>query len=142
DGPDLRSLLERVGTLPIAAALSIALDLARALACAREAGVIHRDVKPANVLLARDGTAKLADFSIARAADIPSLTEPGRAIGTPAYMSPEQATGRAIGPASDVFSAGVVLYELFAGRVPFEGDSWAEVARRITTETPRAIDGI
>ncbi len=141
DGPSLSMLLESQGRLPLAAALSLAVDLSRALECAHRSGVIHRDVKPANVLLTRDGVAKLADFSIARAVDLPGLTQSGMTLGTPAYMSPEQFSGAFLTPATDVFSACSLLYEALSGRKAFPGDDRAQMLRAILTEVPAPLDG-
>ncbi len=104
--------------------LRIALPVAEALAAAHTRGLVHRDLKPGNVLLGRDGAVKLVDFGLARLRDAESrLTGTAKVVGTPRYMAPEQAVGGEIGPASDVFSFGVLAYELLAGRRPFEGDS-------------------
>ncbi len=125
DGVDLRRVL-RDGPLPAEAALPVAIDLLSALAFAHDRGVIHRDVKPANVLLTRDGQVKLADFSIARDADLPAITMTGALVGTPAYMSPEQVWGREVDARADLWSAGLILWEMLAGRRPHEGPTSPE----------------
>ncbi len=122
-GGDLRGALRAAaGPLPIERALGIAEDLGRALACAHEHGIVHRDVKPANVWLTGDGTAKLGDFGLAAAADRSRLTLAGTFVGTAAYMAPEQAMGQPADARSDLYALGCVLYELLTDRPPFLGD--------------------
>ncbi len=129
NGPTLESYIEGRGRLDIEAALDILAAIAAALDGAHAAGIVHRDLKPANVLLATvDGrlVPRLADFGIAKALegdDSGHLTRTGTTLGTPMYMSPEQALGRPVGPSSDVYSFGVVAFELLTGRLPFEGES-------------------
>jgi serine/threonine-protein kinase len=132
------NLAERVrrGPLPPAEAVDIAEQLSRALAHAHSQHVIHRDVKPANILLDTDGRVKVSDFGVARLADGSSHGAAATAIGTPRYMSPEQARGARISAASDVYGVGVVLYEMLAGRPPFVGDSAVEVAVRHLNDPP------
>ena len=142
DGESLRDRLQRERQLPIATAVSIARQIALALAYAHERGVVHRDIKPENVLLVGDQTL-VADFGIAKAAsDVAgiTLTAQGILVGTPAYMSPEQAVGDTeIGPGSDIFSLGVVLYEMLAGELPFGGaTAQSQIARRLH-ETPVGV---
>ncbi|MFN0181656.1 MAG: protein kinase domain-containing protein [Gemmatimonadales bacterium] len=142
EGESLRDRLRRERTLPAATAVSIARQIALALGYAHERGVVHRDVKPENVLLVGDH-AVVADFGIAKAAGGAAgitLTAQGGLIGTPAYMSPEQATGRdEIGPRSDLFSLGVVLYEMLVGELPFGGTTvQSQIARRLH-ETPVGV---
>ncbi|MBA3497429.1 MAG: protein kinase, partial [Gemmatimonadales bacterium] len=142
DGESLRDLLRRERQLPIDGAVRIAIDAARALAHAHERGVIHRDVKPENLLLTRDGSTLVADFGIARAlgsGDEPGLTETGISVGTPAYMSPEQAAGeRDLDARTDVYALGTVLYEMLAGEPPYTGPTAAALAaKRLMGEVPR-----
>ena len=128
-GPSLAELLARVGPLAIDEAVRIAKQVLDALASAHAAGIVHRDVKPANVLLDKDGMAKLADFGIAKRFDEleDSVTRIGTVIGTPRYLAPEQATGAMVTPASDVYAVGILLFEMLTGRTPFQGDSPAAV---------------
>lgn len=142
EGETLRARLERGGPLPVTDALRIVRELADALAYAHERGILHRDLKPENVLLS-GGHALLADFGIAASAGVPvaqRLTQTGTALGTPAYMSPEQATGeRALGPASDVYALGTILFELLTGAPPFTGATYeAMLVQRFTQDAPRA----
>lgn len=109
---------------------SLALQAARGLAHAHAAGLVHRDIKPGNLLLRSDGTLKIADFGIARAAETTALTQAGTVLGTAAYLAPEQALGEEVTPAADVYSLGAVLYELLTGRPPFEFDSLADLAEK------------
>lgn len=118
-GEPLSSILARAGALPVGQALDIAAQTARALGSAHAAGVVHRDVKPGNILVCPDGVVKVTDFGIARAMDASSLTQTGTVIGTANYMSPEQASGARCVPASDLYSLGVVTYEMVAGVRPF-----------------------
>lgn len=122
-----------------ASAVSIACDACEALECAHRAGVIHRDVKPANLIVTPDGVAKLADFGIAKAAEMTRVTQAGSVLGTVAYLSPEQAVGGETGPRSDVYSLAVVVYEMLAGRPPYEYKSITELAMKQRDETPLPI---
>ncbi len=120
--------------------LAVALPVAEALATAHTRGIVHRDLKPANVLLGAGGAVKLADFGIVRyLAGGPALTRPDATVGTGAYMSPEQAQGADVGPASDVFAFGVLAYELLAGRLPFRGDSLPAVLYAIVHTAPEPL---
>ena len=139
EGETLRDRIEREGELPVGEAVSIAVDVAGALDHAHRHGVIHRDVKPANILL-QDGRPLVADFGIALAVSAAGggrLTETGLSLGTPHYMSPEQATAdRAPGPPSDVYSLACVLYEMLTGRTPFPGSSAQAILGQIITAEP------
>src|SRR5829696_7079665 len=137
DGEPLSAQLARDGRLPPARVLDVVRQAALALSEAHRAGMVHRDVKPGNLLVRRsDGAVKITDFGIARAADAVPLTQNGMVVGTAQYFSPEQAEGRAVGPASDVYSLGVVAYECLAGRLPFVADSPVAVAMMQIRDPP------
>ncbi|MBW3540422.1 MAG: protein kinase [Planctomycetes bacterium] len=139
-GPSLQRRLDERGPLALVEILRIGMQAASALAAAHAQGLVHRDVKPANILLA-DGVerVKLTDFGLARAADDASLTKTGIIAGTPQYMSPEQARGESIDQRSDLFSLGSALYAMCTGRAPFRAETSYGVLRRITDEEPRPI---
>jgi serine/threonine-protein kinase len=141
-GGSLRDLLKGNGRMPVADALQIAREVGSALDFAQRQGFVHRDVKPENILFA-DGLAVLADFGVARACCAPGiqpLTEVGLALGTPEYMSPEQASGELdLGSASDQYSLACVLYEMLAGEPPITGPNGRAIMARQVTETPRAV---
>ena len=140
EGESLQARLDRSGPLPVREALALARDLAGALAAAHAEGVLHRDVKPDNVLLSRDGRVCLGDFGLARLLEEESgLSRSGQMLGTPGYWPPEQAGGerRRIGPASDVYALGATLHAMLTGRPPFGGESMVEALRAVLEETPR-----
>jgi len=143
EGESLRGRLEREGQLPVPDALRIAREVASALDYAHRHGIVHRDVKPENVLLGDDGQALVADFGIALAveqAGAGRLTQTGMSLGTPHYMSPEQAMGeRQITARADVYALGAVTYEMLAGEPPFPGPSAQAVVARVLTEEPRSL---
>ncbi len=139
DGRNLKQLIEESGPLPIRRALELTLETARGLAFAHERGIVHRDVKPQNVLLNGDGRAKVTDFGIARSVDIEGVTQAGTVLGTSNYISPEQASGEPVDLQSDVYSLGVVLYELLAGDLPFPGESFVAVALKHVNEPPPSL---
>jgi serine/threonine-protein kinase len=124
DGANLAHVLAAVGRFEPRIAMLVALEISRGLEEIHARGIVHRDVKPSNILVGRKGEAKIADFGIAYDARAPGLTRTGHTVGTPVYMSPEQLVGDRVDPRSDVFSLGVVLYELLAGEPPFvDGES-------------------
>ena len=128
DGEDLATILRRSGALPPRQVARIGSAVARALAAAHARGLVHRDVKPGNVLIGRDGQVKVVDFGIARAIAEAQVTLPGTTLGSVHYFSPEQARGEPATSASDIYSLGIVLYEMLTGSRPWEGDSAASVA--------------
>ncbi|MFL6128351.1 MAG: protein kinase domain-containing protein [Mycobacteriales bacterium] len=137
DGEPLSAQLARDGRLPAARVLDVVRQAALALSEAHRVGMVHRDVKPGNLLVRRsDGAVKITDFGIARATDAVPLTQNGMVVGTAQYFSPEQAEGRLVGPASDVYSLGVVAYECLAGRLPFVADSPVAVAMMQIRDAP------
>jgi serine/threonine-protein kinase len=135
-GPDLKSLIRTRGALPPLEAIDNTQQILSALAAAHRRDVIHRDIKPQNVMLASDGLLKVTDFGIARAGAESEMTEAGSVIGTAQYLSPEQAHGGELTSASDCYSAGVVLYEMLTGRVPFDGERPVVVAMKQINEPP------
>jgi tRNA A-37 threonylcarbamoyl transferase component Bud32 len=136
DGEPLSTLLHRQGAMTADQALDVVGQAAMALEAAHIAGVVHRDVKPGNLLVRPDGVVKVTDFGIARATDAVPLTQTGTVVGTAYYLSPEAASGSPVTPASDVYSLGVVAYECLAGRRPFPGDNAVAVALAHVRETP------
>ncbi len=136
DGQDLSALLRERARLSIHDAVRIATAVASALEAAHRRGIVHRDVKPGNILITDDGDVKVTDFGIARAVSETSMTVTGTTLGSVHYFSPEQARGDEVTGASDVYSLGIVLYEMVTGRRPFEGDSAAGVALKRLTENP------
>jgi len=134
EGENLKQLLERTGPMPVHEALDMALQMARALSFAHGRGLIHRDVKPQNVLLNAEGQAKMTDFGIARSVDVQGVTITGTVLGTSEYIAPEQARGQQVDAQTDVYSLGVVLYELLTGSVPYDGDNFVTVALRHVNE--------
>ncbi len=143
DGPSLRQMLAEGGRLPTAAAADLGRQIAEALSAAHQHGLIHRDVKPGNILVDAAGTAHLTDFGTVKAlVGADDLTKSGTIFGTAAYISPEQATGGSIGPATDLYALGVVLYEALAGRQPFEGDDPVALSYRHAHEDPIRLSSL
>lgn len=134
-GQSVKDLL-REGALPADRAIDIGVQIAKALEYAHRKGLVHRDVKPHNIIVSPEGGAKLVDFGIAAARGSATLTEGGSVLGTVHYVAPEQARGEPATPASDIYSLGVVLYEMASGRLPFEGDTPIEIARKHVSEAP------
>jgi serine/threonine-protein kinase len=140
EGENLKRLIERRGNAPVTTALELAMQIARGLSFAHQQGLVHRDVKPQNVLLNGDGQAKVTDFGIARSLDVQQgMTQTGTVLGTSDYIAPEQAQGQRVDEHTDVYSLGVVLYELLTNEVPFPGENFVAVAMRHINEPPPPI---
>ncbi len=137
-GTTLRDILDRRGVVALGPGLQIAKQLCRGLAAVHEAGIVHRDIKPPNIMVLPNGVVKLMDFGIARAAGGEDAGD-GSTVGTPYYMSPEQARGEAVDERSDIYSVGVVLYEMFTGTRPIGGATPGEVMRRHVSDAPRPL---
>src|ERR1700722_6342911 len=135
DGPPLKNLLDKNERFPLPRILRIMEDLLAGLQFSHERGVVHRDIKPANLMLTKSGQAKIADFGIARMENS-SMTQAGTVLGTPAYMSPEQFMGQVVDARSDIYSSGVLLYQLLTGERPFEGGMSAIMHKALNTEPP------
>jgi eukaryotic-like serine/threonine-protein kinase len=134
EGETLKERIRRLGRLPIAEAVAYAIEIARALGTAHARHIVHRDVKPQNVLIDDEGSAKVTDFGIARTLDEEGLTADGRVLGTTDYVSPEQALGQPVTGQSDLYSLGIVLYEMLTGEVPFKGENQIAVAMKHVRE--------
>src|SRR3954447_11170817 len=134
DGETLKDRIRRLGRLPVVEAIAYAIEIARALGAAHQQGIVHRDIKPQNVLIDAEGSAKVTDFGIARSLADEGLTADGRVLGTTDYVSPEQALGHAVDGQSDIYSLGICLYEMLTGDVPFKGDNQVAVAMRHVRE--------
>jgi hypothetical protein len=140
DGESVKQLVDRTGPLPARRVIELGLQMADALAFAHQHGLVHRDVKPQNVLVTEDGEAKVTDFGIARSLDVEhGVTQTGTVLGTSNYLSPEQARGQTVTPATDVYSLGVVLFELLTGEVPFPGENFVAVAMKHINEPPPSL---
>jgi len=134
EGETLKQRVRRLGRLPIPEALAYAIEIARALGAAHARQIVHRDVKPQNVLIDEEGTAKVTDFGIARSLEEEGLTDDGRVLGTTDYVSPEQALGQPVTGQSDLYSLGVVLYEMLTGELPFSAETQVGVAMKHVRE--------
>jgi TolB-like protein len=137
----LKSRIER-GPIDLGEALDIAVQVARGLGTAHERCIVHRDVKPANILITKDGLVKIVDFGLAKLAGQARLTRAGSTLGTAAYMSPEQARGEEVDHRTDIWSLGVMLYEMLAGRLPFRGDHEAALLYAIAHESPQELSSL
>jgi serine/threonine-protein kinase len=143
DGENLKELVVRSGRLPVRRALELALAVADGLAFAHEQGLVHRDVKPQNVLLSSEGEVKVTDFGIARSLHVDhGVTQTGTVLGTSEYLAPEQASGKPVSPATDEYSLGVVLWELLAGNVPFTGENFVAVALQHVNDPPPSLRAV
>lgn len=141
EGSTLKEQIRSRGQLPVEEAVAYSIEIARGLQAAHEAHIVHRDVKPQNVLLDEDGGARVTDFGIARSLIDEGLTADGRVLGTTDYVSPEQALGHAVTPQSDIYSLGVVLYEMLTGDVPFHGENQVAIAMcHVRDEMPDVME--
>jgi len=137
EGPELQSIVTENQSLTIGEKLDVAFQVAEGLAYAHEQGVVHRDIKPSNIMVLRGNHVKIADFGIARMESALWLTQTGKNVGTPLYMSPEQIQSHPIDARTDIFSFGVVLYQMLTGRLPFSGDNINSVWYQIVNEEPK-----
>ncbi len=142
NGPSCAQLLRDEGRLGMADGVSALVQSCRGLDYAHRNGVVHRDVKPGNLLRSSEGVVKLADFGIAKAAEQSSITQVGSVLGTAAYLAPEQARGEEAGPLADIYSLGVVAYQLLSGRLPYEATSLSELALKQQQEHPPRLDAL
>jgi serine/threonine protein kinase/Tfp pilus assembly protein PilF len=136
-GEDLKSFIRRARQLVVGTTILIAKQVCDGLAEAHRAGVVHRDLKPGNIMIDKEGNAKIMDFGIARSISVKGITGAGVMIGTPEYMSPEQVEGKEVDERSDIYSLGIILYEMLTGQVPFEGDTPFTVGVKQKSEIPR-----
>ncbi len=135
-GGTLKDRILKRGALPPKTAASVAAQIAEALRAAHDRGVVHRDIKPHNILITEAGDIKVTDFGIARAASSSTMTKTGAVMGTAHYISPEQAMGESVGPTSDLYSLGVLLYEMVTGELPFDADTPIGIAMKHVNGTP------
>ena len=140
EGETLKEGIER-GPLALDDAIDVATQVGRGLAEAHQAGVVHRDIKPANLFVTKSGTVKILDFGLAKLAGAEGVTQTGTTVGTVAYMSPEQARGQEIDHRTDIWSLGVVLYEILAGQPPFQGENLLSLADAIRSNEPEPVTG-
>jgi len=136
EGEDLKSVIKRMGSLTVGNVLAVAIQVTDGLAEAHGLGIVHRDLKPQNIMIDKEGNAKIMDFGIARSVEGKGMTVEGMVIGTPEYMSPEQVEGRAADQRADIYALGVILYEMVTGEVPFSGDSAFSIALKHKSEEP------
>jgi tetratricopeptide (TPR) repeat protein/TolB-like protein/predicted Ser/Thr protein kinase len=136
-GEDLKSIIRMMGPMSAGKTVRVARQVAEGLAEAHRLGVIHRDLKPQNIMIDREGNIRIMDFGIARSAKVKGMTGAGVVVGTPEYMAPEQFEGKEADARSDIYALGVVLYEMTTGRLPFEGETFVSIALKQKTETPR-----
>jgi len=136
-GEDLKSMIRMMGRLSPGQAVSITRQVCEGLAEAHQLGVVHRDLKPQNIMIDREGNARIMDFGIARSLKARGITDGGIIIGTPEYMSPEQVEGKEVDQRADIYALGVILFEMLTGKVPFEGDTPLSIAVKHKTEAPQ-----
>lgn len=136
-GEDLKSFIRRSGQVSIGKAVAITIQICLGLAEAHRLGVVHRDLKPSNIMIDEEGNSKIMDFGIARSTDAKGITEAGMIVGTPEYMSPEQLEGGDVDTRSDIYSLGIILYELVTGNAPFKGKTPISIAFKHKTDTPQ-----
>ncbi|HEX3317918.1 MAG TPA: protein kinase [Solirubrobacteraceae bacterium] len=141
-GRSCAEILRDEGPMPNDQVVDVAVQACRGLDHAHRHGVVHRDVKPGNLMVSPDGIVKLADFGIAKAAEQSSITQVGSVLGTAAYLAPEQARGEEAGPAADLYALGVVTYQLMSGRLPYEATSLTELAFKQQNESPTPLDSL
>ncbi|MGD8538874.1 MAG: protein kinase [Candidatus Aminicenantes bacterium] len=136
-GEDLKKSLRRMGPLTIRKAISLGRQICQGLSEAHRLGVIHRDLKPHNIMIDREGSVKIMDFGIALSGEVDGITDSNIIVGTPQYLSPEQVEGKKVDQRSDIYSLGVILFETVTGKVPFDGDTTLSIAVKHKTEIPR-----
>ncbi len=141
-GRSLRDILEQEGPLPEARAVAVLRQLAEGLAAAHDEGVVHRDLKPGNILIDESGRAYISDFGVARSMAQAGMTQAGVVVGTPDYLSPEQARGEEVDARSDLYSLGIVLFEMLSGELPFRGGSYAEMLAQRISGAPRGLSEV
>lgn len=141
-GQDLKGLIKQTGQLAVGTTINIAKQVCEGLTEAHKLGVVHRDLKPSNVMIDKEGNARIMDFGIAHSVEGKGITGPGVIIGTPEYMSPEQVEGKEVDQRSDIYSLGVILYEMVTGKVPFEGDTPFTVGVKHKSEIPKEPKGL
>jgi serine/threonine protein kinase/Tfp pilus assembly protein PilF len=141
-GEDLKSFIRRARQLVVGTAIFIAKQVCEGLAEAHRVGVVHRDLKPGNIMIDKEGNAKIMDFGIARSIAVKGITGAGVMIGTPEYMSPEQVEGKEVDKRSDIYSLGIILYEMLTGQVPFEGDTPFTIGVKHKSEIPKDPRGL
>ncbi|MDD5223963.1 MAG: serine/threonine protein kinase [bacterium] len=139
DGLTLKDLMTEAKVVPLSITVTVICEFLKGLDHAHNKSIVHRDIKPANIMINREGVVKIADFGLAQSGNLPTMTVTGALIGTPAYMSPEQAAGRKIDQRSDIFSTGVMFYEMLTGVKPFGGENYSSIITKILTETPPPI---
>jgi TolB-like protein/Tfp pilus assembly protein PilF len=142
EGEDLKSLIQSKRKISIDEAIKIAQQVCKGLAEAHDLGIVHRDLKPQNIMIDKKNTAKIMDFGIARSIEAPGVTQAGMILGTPDYMAPEQVEGKEVDQRADLYSLGVILFEMTTGKLPFEGETALNIALKHKSETPPSPSGI